>query len=93
MVRFLFSSRNNYGVVSRASTHPDLRDTPAEVIRPLSINPHAPSLRLHSLDGELVGQHTVSINYTYRITVTLIVVQGEIVLLNVGSHEEVYGGR
>ncbi len=73
--------------------HPDLRDTHTEVIRLLSVNPHTPSLRFHPLGGELVGQHAVSITYTYRITVTLIVVQREIVLLNVGSHDEVYGGR
>ncbi|MDQ6602321.1 MAG: plasmid stabilization protein [Chloroflexota bacterium] len=73
--------------------HPDLRDTHAEVIRLLSTDPHAPSLRLYPLGGELAGQHAVSITYTYRITLILIVVEREIVLLNIGSHDEVYGGR
>ena len=73
--------------------HPDLRDTHAEVIRLLSIDPHAPSLRLHPLGGELAGQHAVSVTYSYRITLILIIVEREIVLLNIGSHDEMYGGR
>lgn len=73
--------------------HPDLARTHAEVIRLLSRDPHAPVLRLHPLGGELAGQHAVSVTYSYRITITLKIVEHEIILLNIGSHDEVYGSR
>jgi mRNA-degrading endonuclease YafQ of YafQ-DinJ toxin-antitoxin module len=73
--------------------HPDLERAHADVIRLLSRDPHATALRLHSLGGALAGQHTVSVTYSYRITITLKIVEHEIVLLNIGSHDEVYGNH
>ncbi len=73
--------------------HPDLGRTHAEVIRLLSRDPHATALRLHPLGGELAGQHAVSVTYNYRITMTLKIVEHEIILLNIGSHDEVYGNH
>ena len=48
------------------------------------------SLRLHPLSGELEGLHAVSLTYVYRITLTLRITKKEIVLLDIGSHDEVY---
>ena len=61
--------------------------------RPLSCwrsIPSTPSLRLHPLKGRLAGLHSVSINIAYRITLELLIKGKEIILVNVGKHEEVY---
>jgi mRNA-degrading endonuclease YafQ of YafQ-DinJ toxin-antitoxin module len=56
----------------------------------LTVNPHHPSLRLHSLKGKLAGLHSVSINLKYRITLELIITETEVIPINVGDHDEVY---
>jgi len=34
--------------------------------------------------------HSVSINLSYRITLEIMITEKEIILVNVGSHDEVY---
>ena len=70
--------------------HPELRERLARVLRDLEADPFQPRLRLHPLKGELAGLHAVSITYTYRLTLTLRVMEQEIILLDIGSHDEVY---
>lgn len=74
-----------------ARRHPELREKVAATFRMLSENPFAPSLRLHALSGDLAGLHAVSITYTYRITLILRILESKIELVNIGSHDEVYG--
>ena len=71
--------------------HPDLRRQYEKTLMLLEKNPFHPSLRLHPLKGRLHGLHSVSINISYRITLEFLIQQDEIVLIHVGSHEEVYG--
>ena len=71
--------------------HPELRQQYLKVLQLLELNPFHPSLRLHALGGRLQGVHTVSINLSYRITLELLVTDQEIVLINVGDHDSVYG--
>ena len=70
--------------------HPDLRARFAEILRILEEDPFRPSLRLHPLGGELQGQHAVWLTHKYRITLTLLVTERTIVLLDIGTHDEVY---
>ena len=70
--------------------HPDLARQYQKTLELLEINPFHPSLRLHPLKGKLTGLHAVSINISYRITLELIIREKEIILVNVGTHEEVY---
>ncbi len=71
--------------------HPDLRPRLAETLEALRVDPFEPALRLRPLSGKLQGLHTVSLTYSYRITLTLQITEHEILLLDIGSHEEVYG--
>ena len=71
--------------------HPALKAQYAKTLALLEANPYHPSLRLHSLGGRLQGIHAVSINLSYRITLELLVTDQEIVLINVGDHDSVYG--
>jgi addiction module RelE/StbE family toxin len=70
--------------------HPDLRPKVAEVLRDLESDPFQPHLRFHHLAGKLKGVQTVSITHGYRITLTVMVSEREITLLDIGSHDEVY---
>ena len=55
----------------------------------LAANPAHPSLRLHPLRGKLEGLHSVSINLSYRITLELLIQDGQIIPVNVADHEAV----
>jgi len=71
--------------------NPDLIRQYRKTLELLEINPHHPSLRrLHPLKGKLQGLHSVSINISYRLTLELIIGPKEIILINIGTHEEVY---
>ena len=70
--------------------HPDLRATFSDTLEKLQQDPFQPSLRLHALSGELAGIQAASLTHAYRLTVTLNITEEEVVLLDVGSHDEVY---
>ena len=70
--------------------HPDLASRYLKTIALLEADPHHSSLRLHVLHGRLAGLRSVSINLSYRITIEMEIREQEIVLVNVGTHEEVY---
>lgn len=70
--------------------HPDLRQRYFKTLLLLEENPSHPSLRLHALGGSLAGLHSVPISMRYRITLELELRDGEILLVNVRSHSEVY---
>jgi mRNA-degrading endonuclease YafQ of YafQ-DinJ toxin-antitoxin module len=59
-------------------------------LRDLENDPLQPHLRLHPLKGKMQGLHAVSVTYSYRISLTLKVTEKEIILLDIGSHDEVY---
>lgn len=71
--------------------HPDLRPRLAKTLDQLRADPFEPSLRLHPLTGKLQGIQAVSLTYSYRITLTLQITEHEILLLDIGSHNDVYG--
>ena len=70
--------------------HRDLADTFSLVLHKLEGNPYDPELRLHPLSGKLAGTHAVSLTYSYRIVLRLEITDSEIILHDVGSHDEVY---
>jgi len=70
--------------------HPDLISQYEKTLKLLEIDPNHPSLRLHSLKGKMKDLHSVSINISYRITLEFIIIKKEIILVNVGHHDEVY---
>ena len=70
--------------------HPELSDLFQDVLQLLETNPHAPQLRLHPLKGGHQGKHSVRINYEYRIVLILKIIDKEVILMDVGSHDDVY---
>lgn len=71
--------------------HPDFRAQFFRILTQLSEDPFQPNLRLHALSGKLSGLQAVSLTYSYRITLLLQVTDHEILLIDIGSHDEVYG--
>jgi addiction module RelE/StbE family toxin len=69
---------------------PELKPCFARVLSDLQTDPFQPQLALHPLSGKLAGCHAVRLIRNYRITLTLLITAKEIILLDVGSHDEVY---
>lgn len=70
--------------------HPELRGKFAAILRDLETDPFQPHLKFHNLTGKLKGIQAVSLTHSYRITLTVMITEKEIVLLDIGSHDEVY---
>ena len=70
--------------------HPEIHSQYRKTLQLLELNPYHPSLRLHSLQGRMSGLSSVSINISYRIVLELIIEGDEILLVNIGKHEQVY---
>ncbi len=70
--------------------HPDLVDRYRDVLEKLSFDIFETSLKLHRLRGSLSEYHAISLTYEYRIVLILKIVDDEIVLFNIGTHDDVY---
>lgn len=70
--------------------HPDLLDLYRKTLTLLERDPFHPSLRLHALQGRLTGLYSASINLQYRITLDLEMLEHTIILVNIGTHRDVY---
>ena len=70
--------------------HKDIYKKYQKTILLLSQNPQHPSLRLHKLKGDMQEYHSVSIDIQYRIICDFIIIDDEIILVDIGTHDEVY---
>lgn len=86
----VFTDQYNRRAARFLTRHPQLHEPYRKTLLLLQANPHHPSLRLHALGGKLDGLHSVSINLSYRITLELLLQDGQIVPINVGDHDTVY---
>jgi len=70
--------------------HPNLFRKYEKTIYILEQNPFHPYLRLHKLQGDLKEFYSVSIDLEYRIIIDFIIIDKQIFLIDIGSHDEVY---
>lgn len=70
--------------------HPEIYGQYRKTLELLELDPYHPSLRFHRLQGKLSGLSSVSINISYRIVLELIIDGNEILLINIGKHDQVY---
>jgi mRNA-degrading endonuclease YafQ of YafQ-DinJ toxin-antitoxin module len=70
--------------------HPEIRGQYQKTLELLELNPHHPSLRLHRLQGRLAALSSVSINMSYRIVLEILIQDNDIILIDVGRHDQVY---
>jgi mRNA-degrading endonuclease YafQ of YafQ-DinJ toxin-antitoxin module len=61
-----------------------------QVVADLQADPFQPHLILHPPGGRLDGCHAVTFTYRCRILLALLIMEKEIILLDIGSHDEVY---
>lgn len=90
MWALLTTNRFDRRIAKFKDAHPELRKPLARTLRDLESDPFQPRLRLHQLKGQLEGLHAVSVTHAYRLTIMLRVERKEIVMLDVGSHDEAY---
>jgi len=70
--------------------HPEIHSQYRKTLQLLELDPYHRALRLHSLEDRLKGLSSVSINMSYRIVLELEIRGEEIILINIGSHDQVY---
>lgn len=68
--------------------NPELVERFKSTIRQIESEPFHPILKTHKLKGEMSQFYSCSINYYYRIIIEIN--QDSVVLLNIGTHDEVY---
>lgn len=73
-----------------AKRHPELKKKVAALLRDLEKDPFQPHLDYHHLGGNQTGIQAVSITDSYRITLTVVITKKEIMLLDIGTRDEVY---
>ena len=73
---------------------PQLRILIEQTLRQLASDPFHPGLRTHKLKGDLADVWSCSIDYNYRILFEFVQnledEETAILLLNIGTHDEVY---
>jgi addiction module RelE/StbE family toxin len=73
---------------------PELRDRVEHALEQLAQDPFYPTLHTHKLKGELAGTWACTVDYDNRILFEFIqnpqLDEEEILLLTVGTHDEVY---
>jgi len=70
--------------------HPELTEKFKKIIIQLETDYKSPSLKLHRLQGKLKEFHAISLNYQYRIVLLLKIEDNKIILVDIGTHDEVY---
>ena len=90
MVEIKFSDSYEKKVIKFLKKHKDIYPQYKKTIEILQNNPQHPSLRLHKLQGKLNQFSSVSISMKYRIVIDFIVVDDVIILIDIGSHDDVY---
>lgn len=88
--RLIYTKSYNQRAKKFITKHPELLKQYEKTLKLLEINPFHPSLRLHELKGKLKGLYSISINMSYRIILNFMITDNDIILVNIGSHEQVY---
>ena len=73
--------------------HPNIRSQYKKTLELIEINPYHPSLRLHQFKTSSFEGFSVSINLSYRISLEFLVTEKEIIFVNIGDHQEIYGKK
>ena len=93
MYRLIFPHSYEDKVKKFLKKHPELIGQYSKTLQLLEINPYHPSLRLHQFKTSSFEGYSVSINMSYRISLEFIVTEQEIVLVNIGDHQDIYGKK
>ena len=90
MAKLIFTESYNRRAKKFFKHHPQIIKQYEKTLKLLEINPFHTSLRLHKLVGKHADIYSISINISYRITIDFIIERDTIILIDVGSHSEIY---
>lgn len=90
MIEVCFTDEYEKKALRFFKKHKDIYPQYKKTIEILSQNPYHPSLRLHKLQGKLSAFYSVSINMKYRVVIDFIIENDIIILVDIGSHNDVY---
>jgi mRNA-degrading endonuclease YafQ of YafQ-DinJ toxin-antitoxin module len=93
MYRLIFPFSYEEKVKKFLKKHPELVKQYSKTLQLLEVNPYHPSLRLHRFITSSFEGYSVSINFSYRISMEFIITEQEIILVNIGNHQEIYGKK
>lgn len=85
-----FDQRYKKRLIKFLKEHPEMLERYEKTLTILANDPQHSSLRLHKLKGKLKEYWSVSISMQYRIVIDFLIIDGIIVLLDIGSHDDVY---
>jgi addiction module RelE/StbE family toxin len=90
MIEIQFADGYEKKAIKFFKKHKDIYPQYKKTMELLQSNPQHPSLRLHKLQGTMKQFNSVSINMKYRIVIDFIIIDDVIILVDLGSHDEVY---
>jgi addiction module RelE/StbE family toxin len=94
MRTLLFDQSFRRAAKRTCKNQPQLRSKMEAVLSLLEIDPFSPALRTHKLKGDLEDLGSYTVEYDCRIVFRFHKLENEpedaIVLINIGSHDEVY---
>ena len=70
--------------------HPEFINKFKDIILKLEQNPFDTSLKTHKLQGKLKDFYACSLNYEYRIILSIVIIDKKVFLVDIGTHDEVY---
>jgi mRNA-degrading endonuclease YafQ of YafQ-DinJ toxin-antitoxin module len=68
---------------------PELKEKYRDVLKLLQIEPNHKSLKLHKIYKN-PPVYSVSLTHSYRIILDFIIIENEILLIDIGNHDNVY---
>ena len=89
MYAIIWTPQFTRAAINFVQSHSELRVKFAAILRDLEHDPFQPHLKSLQLGGKLQGVQVISPIENYRLTVTVIISEKEITLLDVCSHDEV----
>jgi len=93
MFKLIFTYSYEEKVKKFLKKHPEVEKQYTKTLQLLELNPFHPSLRLHQFKTSSFEGYSISINLTYRISLEFILTEKEILLINIGDHQEIYGKK
>jgi mRNA-degrading endonuclease YafQ of YafQ-DinJ toxin-antitoxin module len=88
--RIVYTPSYNRRAAKFLKKHPELYSQYEKALKLLEVNPYHPSLRLHRLKGVLNSLYSISINLSYRITLEIIIQDEQLILVDIGGHDDIY---
>jgi mRNA interferase YafQ len=94
MKTITFASSFKRAYKSLVRKRPDLKPKIDTILRTLATTPFEPTLQTHKLKGQLAGSWACRVEYDCRIVFDFVdnpeTGEEEILLIDIGSHDEVY---